>query len=126
MNPDLGNLYQQSAAAEQPVEFLQIRFNDIDFISHDLCTTLFEVPWGEDQTLHAVSLDFDQSILMQLLARLAPQAQQDFIDQVNGQLPPFHASLPEDVLVDRVICVLGEVQEVEGEMFIPFIIQSID
>jgi hypothetical protein len=106
MNPDLGTVYLQSAAAENQVEFLQIRFSDIDFVSNELCTTLFEVPWGED--------------------RLGPEAQQQFVAQVNGQQPPFHVSLPEAVLVDRVTCVLGEEQEVEGEVFTPFVIQAID
>lgn len=126
MNPDLGTVYQQSLAADNAIEFLQIRFSDIDFVSHELCTTLFEVPWGDDQELHALSLDFDQELLLQLLARLTPEAQQQFIAEVNGQQPPFHVSLPEAVLVDRVSCVLGEEQEVEGEVFIPFVIQSID
>ncbi|WOD12440.1 hypothetical protein RPW65_06210 [Pseudomonas sp. NyZ704] len=126
MNPDLGTVYQQSTAAENEVEFLQIRFSDIDFVSHELCTTLFEVPWGEDQELHALSLDFDQDMLLQILARLEPEAQQQFVAQVNGQQPPFHVSLPEAVLVDRVTCVLGEEQEVEGEVFTPFVIQAID
>lgn len=126
MNPDLGTVYQQSLAADNAIEFLQIRFSDIDFVSHELCTTLFEVPWGDDQELHALSLDFDQEILLQLLARLTPEEQQQFIAEVNGQQPPFHVSLPEAVLVDRVSCVLGEEQEVEGEVFIPFVIQSID
>ncbi|WP_394241770.1 hypothetical protein [Halopseudomonas laoshanensis] len=126
MNPDLGTVYQQSAAAENEVEFLQIRFSDIDFVSNELCTTLFEVPWGEDQELHALSLDFDQDMLLQILARLGPEAQQQFVAQVNGQQPPFHVSLPEAVLVDRVTCVLGEEQEVEGEVFTPFVIQAID
>lgn len=126
MNPDLGTVYQQSLAADNAIEFLQICFSDIDFVSNELCTTLFEVPWGEDQELHALSLDFDQEVLLQLLARLTPEAQQHFIAEVNGQQPPFHVSLPEAVLVDRVSCVLGEEQEVEGEVFIPFVIQSID
>lgn len=126
MNPDLGTVYQQSLAADNAVEFLQIRFSEIDFVSHELCTTLFEVPWGELQALHALSLDFDQEMLLQLLARLPPEAQQQFVAQVNGQQPPFHVSLPEAVLVDRVTCVLGEAQEVEGETFVPFVIQSLD
>lgn len=126
MNPDLGTVYQQSPAADNAVEFLQIRFSDIDFVSHELCTTLFEVPWGEAQALHALSLDFDQQILLQLLARLEPEAQQHFVAQVNGQQPPFHVSLPQAVLVDRVTCVLGAAQEVEGETFVPFVIQAID
>lgn len=126
MNPDLGSAYKQSPAADNAIEFIQIRFSDIDFVSHELCTTLFEVPWGEEQQLHALSLDFDQEVLLQLLARLPKAAQQEFVAQVNGQLPPFHVSLPEAVLVDRVRCLLGEEQEVEGEVFIPFVIQSID
>ena len=127
MNPDLGLTYQQnSPLTDQPVEFLQIRFSDIDFVSPDLCTTLFDVPWGEDEQLHALSLDFSQEILLQLLARLDSTAQQRFLDEVNGQLPPFHVSLPEPVLVERVWCVLGEEQEVEGENFIPFVIQSLE
>jgi len=84
------------------------------------------VPWGDDAEMHALSLDFDQEILLELLARLSPQAQQSFLAEVNGQLPPFHVSLPEPVLVERVWCVLGEEQEVEGENFIPFVIQSIE
>jgi hypothetical protein len=127
MNPDLGLIYQQqSLIDDQPVEFLQIRFSEIDFVSHELCTTLFEVPWGEDAKLHALSLDFGQDILLELLAHLEPDAQQAFLTQVNGQLPPFHVSLPEPVLVERVWCALGEEQEVEGESFIPFVIQSLD
>lgn len=127
MNPDLGLTYQQqSLAGDQPVEFLQIRFSDIDFVSPELCTTLFDVPWGEEAGLHALSLDFDQEILLELLARLSPQAQQTFLAQVNGQLPPFHVSLPEPVLVERIWCVLGEEQEVEGERFIPFVIHSLE
>lgn len=127
MNPDLGLTYQQqSLASDQPVEFLQIRFSEIDFVSAELCTTLFEVPWGEEATLHALSLDFDQDTLLELLARLSPQAQQTFLAEVNGQLPPFHVSLPEPVLIERIWCVLGEEQEVEGERFIPFVIQSLE
>lgn len=127
MNPDLGLTYQLHAAApDQSVEFLQIRFSEIDFVSPDLCTTLFDVPWGEEAQMHALSLDFGQEILLQLLARLAPQAQQKFLAEVNGQLPPFHVSLPDPVLVERVWCLLGEEQEVEGENFIPFVIQSIE
>jgi len=127
MNPDLGLTYQlQAVAPDQPVEFLQIRFSEIDFVSSETCTTLFDVPWGDDAEMHALSLDFDQEILLELLARLSPQAQQSFLAEVNGQLPPFHVSLPEPVLVERVWCVLGEEQEVEGENFIPFVIQSIE
>lgn len=127
MNPDLGLTYQQnSPLPDQAVEFLQIRFSDIDFVSPDLCTTLFDVPWGEDEQLHALSLDFSQEILLQLLGRLDSEAQQQFLAEVNGQLPPFHVSLPEPVLVERVWCVLGEEQEVEGENFIPFVIQSLE
>jgi hypothetical protein len=127
MNPDLGLTYQlQALAANQPVEFLQIRFSEIDFVSHDLCTTLFDVPWGDDGEIHALSLDFGQDILLELLGRLSPQAQQSFLLEVNGQLPPFHTSLPEPVLVERVWCELGEEQEVEGENFIPFVIQSLE
>lgn len=127
MNPDLGLKYQQqSLAGDQPVEFLQIRFSEIDFVSPELCTTLFEVPFGEDRAVHALSLDFDQEILLELLARLSPEAQQTFLAEVNGQLPPFHASLPEPVLVERVWCELGEEQESEGENFVPFVIQSLE
>lgn len=126
MNPDLGLTFQDHfSASAEPVEFLQIRFSDIDFVSHELCTTLFEIPWGEDQAVHALSLDFDQPILLELLSRLTPEEQQSFISEVNGQLPPFHVSLPEPVLIDRVSCVLGEPQEVEGEVFVPFVIQSL-
>jgi hypothetical protein len=127
MNPDLGLIYQQqSLIVDQPVEFLQIRFSEIDFVSHELCTTLFDVPWGEDAQLHALSLDFGQDILLELLAHLTPEAQQTFLAEVNGQLPPFHVSLPEPVLIERVWCGLGEEQEVEGESFIPFVIQSLE
>lgn len=127
MNPDLGLTYQLHAAApDQPVEFLQIRFSEIDFVSPELCTTLFDVPWGEDAQMHALSLDFSQDILLELLARLSQEAQQAFLGQVNGQLPPFHVNLPEPVLVERVCCVLGEEQEVEGESFIPFVIQRLE
>lgn len=126
MNPDLGLTYQQQAlVSDQPIEFQQIRFSEIDFVSPELCTTLFEVPWGENGEIHALSLDFDQEILLELLGRLGPDAQQAFLTEVNGQLPPFHVSLPEPVLVDRVWCELGEEQEVEGENFIPFVIQRL-
>ncbi|PKM31705.1 MAG: hypothetical protein CVV07_00920 [Gammaproteobacteria bacterium HGW-Gammaproteobacteria-11] len=126
MHPDLGLTYQQqNPNGGESIDFLQIRFSDIDFVSTDLCTTLFELPWGEQGEPHALSLDFDQSLLLELLSRLSPEAQQQFLDEVNGQLPPFHVSLPEPVLVDRVSCVLGELQEVEGEVFIPFVIRDI-
>ncbi len=127
MNPDLGLTYhQQSLTGDQPVEFLQIRFSEIDFVSPELCTTLFDVPWGDEARLHALSLDFDQQILLELLARLSPESQQTFLAEVNGQLPPFHVSLPEPVLIERLWCALGEEQQVEGESFIPFIIQSLE
>lgn len=127
MTSDLGLTYQQqSPAGDQPVEFLQIRFSEIDFVSPELCTTLFEVPFGENNEIHALSLDFGQDILLELLARLSPEAQHAFLAEVNGQLPPFHVTLPEPVLIDRVWCELGEEQEVEGENFIPFVIQSLE
>jgi len=62
-----------------------------------MCTTLFEgCPGARIKSCMPVA-GLCQKCMLQLLARLTPEAQAQFMREVNGQQPPFHVSLAEAV-----------------------------
>jgi hypothetical protein len=112
---------------EDGIFFYGVEFFDIDFISAELCSVMFEIPFGENSELYAMSLDFDRDILRQLILKLSGPLQKEFIDANEGRTLPFQANLPQPVTATVIKCRLGEKQTTaEGEQFVPFIIQSIE
>ena len=128
MKPDLGLFHLSNGFdGEDGIFFYGVEFSDIDFISVELCSVMFEIPFGENGELYAMSLDFDSNILRQLILKLPIALQEEFINANEGRTLPFQANLPHPVSTTVINCRLGEKQTTaEGEQFVPFIIQSIE
>lgn len=125
MKPDLGLLrLHQGCDKETVIFFYGIHFVDISFVAPDLCSVLFEYPLDEE--IYAMSFDFSDDILGELLSNLPMLLQQEFISSINGKRLPFTAALPMQVTANVVECHLGDIQQVQNEEFVPFVITRIE
>lgn len=124
--PDLGLLHLQNGfSGEDRIFFYDIALTDIDFVSDTRCSTTFEMPFGADEYVYALSLDFDRAILDRLIAGLSPGERAAFLASVDGRETPFRARLPRPVTFAKLACRLGELQSVEAETFVPFVVEDL-
>ena len=125
LKPDLGLRYLcDGYSKEVIISFYGVSFEDVSFLTPDLCSVLLEYP--HDGVVHAISFDFSDKIFGQLLSKLPPASQQSFISSLSGKRLPFTASLPMQVTASTIESHLGELQRVEKEEFVPFVITRIE
>ena len=121
MLPDLGLAYlNEGFSRDASHHFYDVPFEEIDFVApHSYSVMLNKAHKGE---VHALSLDFSDDILAELLAHLPAGARKTFGKSIIGKPFPFRAKLPSQVTVFAVECHLGQRQHVANEEFVPFII----
>lgn len=125
LKPDLGLRYLRDGYSKEVIiSFYGVIFEDVSFLTPDLCSVMLEYPF--DGEVYAISFDFSDKIFGQLLSKLPTAYQQRFISSVSGKRLPFTASLPIQVTVSVIECRLGELQRVEKEEFVPFVITRIE
>jgi hypothetical protein len=125
MKPDLGLRYLRDGYNKEVIiSFYGVSFEDVSFLTQDLCSVMFEYPY--DGVVHAISFDFSDKIFGQLLSKIPAASQQSFISSISGKRLPFTASLPTQVTASVIECHLGELQRVEKEEFVPFVITRIE
>jgi hypothetical protein len=125
MKPDLGLRHHcEGYDNETTIFFYGVNFVDISFVAPDLYSVMFEFPY--DGEVYAMSFDFSESIFSQLLSKLPISHRHRFITSINGKRLPFTAFLPVQVTAQIIECHLGELQKVQKEEFVPFIITRIE
>lgn len=122
--PDYG-LRQMNDGVSRNVDqfFYDFRLYSLTVLGRGQYSTMVEIPLAGE--LHALSLDFNQNQLDQILYRAPPQIS-SFIRKELTRDPSGPRTLDfEGQVVFGVRVRLGEVQKVQRESFVPLIAQEI-
>ena len=124
LKPDYG-LRQLTDGISPSVDqfFYDIPLHHLSIIDEGQYSTIVNFPY--DGELHALSLDFDDLSIAQILAQ-APEA---IYQQFRGELSRDPATsrtieLPSGVTFS-VRARLGQIQQVPGEQFVPLVVQEV-
>lgn len=125
LKPDLGLRYLRDGYNKEVIiSFYGVIFADVSFLTPDLCSVMMEYPYNGE--VYAISFDFSDKIFDQLLSKLPAVHQQSVLSSISVKRLPFTAALPMQVTVSVIECHLGELQRVEKEEFVPFVITRIE
>jgi hypothetical protein len=125
LRPDLGLHRLQhgfSRATEQI--FYDVEVVDFDFVSPNLYSIMFE--HSEDGVAYALSFDFDNQLMSQILGKLPPTECATFLNSIEGRRYPFRATLPQPIHLNTIESYLGETQHGAHDAFVPFVVKRID
>lgn len=122
--PDYGlHLIQDGISRTTDISFYDFRLYSLTVLGPGQYSTMIEMPIADE--LHALSLDFNQRQLDQILSYASPQLA-SFIrhELVRDPSTPRTIDFTGEV-VFGVRARLGEIQRVERESFVPFVAQEI-
>jgi hypothetical protein len=122
--PDYG-LRQMNDGVSRNVDqyFYDFRLYSLTVLGLGQYSTMVEIPFSGE--LHALSLDFNQKQLDQILSKAPPQISA-FIGKELTRDPYSPRTLDfEGQVVFGVRARLGEIQKVQRESFVPLIVQEI-
>ncbi|RJP93883.1 MAG: hypothetical protein C4518_05075 [Desulfobacteraceae bacterium] len=122
--PDYG-LRQMNEGISRDVvhHFHDFRLYSLTLLSRGQYSTMVEIPFAGE--LYALSLDFNQKQLDQILSKAPPQIS-SFIRKELTHDPVTPRTLDfEGEVVFGVRARLGELQKVQWESFVPFVAQEI-
>jgi len=115
---DFGNL--MLIMGQKEYSFIPFRMYHLVVVSEGSYTTTSNMPWGDEY--YAVTLDFDQRILNQLLRLLPDRMSTPLQHAIEHQVkPPTMINLPSpiDIAIDTK---LGEPTGNIHENFVPFVV----
>jgi len=122
--PDYGlRLMQDGISRDTDHNFYDLRLYSLTVLGSGQYSTMVELPFAGE--LHALSLDFNQRQLDQILSHAPPEIASFIPNEIAGD-----PSTPRTIdfageVVFGVRARLGEIQRVERETFVPFIAQEI-
>ena len=122
--PDYGLRIMNDGVSESTDQFFyDFWLSSLTVIGHVQYSTTVEIPYAGE--LHALSLDFDQRQLDQILAKASP-ALSTLIRLELGLDPVSPRTIDfEGEIVFTVRARLGGIQKAQREMFVPLIVQEI-
>lgn len=122
--PDYGlKLFREGCTSKVDHYFYDFRLYSLSVLGRGHYTTMVEKSY--DGELHALSLDFNQDQLDQILAKADPQLT-TYIQAELGRDPISPRTIDFDGEVAfRVRARLGQIQKVQHETFVPFVAQEI-
>ncbi len=124
LKPDYGLRQLRDGISSSVVQsFYDIPLNHLSIIGEGQYSTIVNFPY--DGELHALSLDFDDASMAQILSH-APEA---IYQQVRGEIgrdpeTPRTIELPAGVTFS-VRARLGQIQQTPGEQFVPLVVQEV-
>lgn len=122
--PDYGlRLLRDGISGDVDHFFYDFRLFSLTVLARGQYSTMVEQPYGGE--LHALSLDFDQRRLEQILAKATPQLAA-FIRAELARDPASARTIDfEGEVAFGVRTRLGHLQKVQRESFVPFVAQEI-
>jgi hypothetical protein len=122
--PDYGlRLMQDGISRAVDHNFYDFRLYSLTLLGPGQYSTVVEMPFAGE--LHALSLDFNQEQLVQILTHATPQLASFIRNELAGDSFTLRTIDFMGEVVFGVRARLGEIQRVERETFVPFIAQEV-
>lgn len=121
--PDYGIRLAEEGRTGSDLFFYDFRLYSLTVLGCGQFSTMVDMPY--DGKIFALSLDFDQAFLRNLLSRAAPETARTILDELHDDPDsPRTIELPAAIAFG-VRARLGKLQSVEKEQFIPLVAQEL-
>ena len=122
--PDYGlRLLKDGTPRDANLHFPNFRISSLTLLGNRQYSTMVNFPIAEEE--HALSLDFNQKHLNQILSKATFQIASFIYQEINDDPFTLRTIDFEEEIVFGVRAMLGQIQKVERESFVPLIVQEI-